>query len=73
MKELTIADLKNVEERIEDEGLSSMDIYRRLLSSYVAKWGSGLGYDLLSKDIDARLRLGMSYDEALRRLYVRQE
>lgn len=72
-KELSIGDLENAQERIVTEGLGNMDIYRRLLSGYVAKWGSGLGYDLLSKDIDARLRLGISYREALERLYIAQD
>jgi hypothetical protein len=56
-----------------DEGIDPEEAYNRLLSQYVNRWGAQTGMQLLESEIMAYTRHGMSYREAVKKVFQRQE
>ena len=46
-------------------------LYNELLTEYVNKWGGRAGIDLLQSEISAYTRQGVSFPEAVKRIYAR--
>jgi hypothetical protein len=46
-------------------------LYNDLLTEYVNKWGGRAGIDLLQSEISAYTRQGVSFPEAVKRVYAR--
>jgi len=65
-KEKRKAQLVTVEE-IEPE-----EIYNELLTQYVNRWGARAGIELLENEIMAYTRRGVSFPEAVKKVYQRQ-
>jgi hypothetical protein len=72
LTEQTINDFRRIEEeRRNKPEPSTSELYHSLLSDYAIKWGSRIGIHMLSNDIDAYMRQGASYPEAIRSVYHR--
>jgi hypothetical protein len=78
-EETTIEDMQ-VEEKKRQSELASMgegidpeEAYNRLLSQYVNRWGAQTGTELLESEIMAYTMHGMSYTEAVKKVFQRQE
>jgi len=52
--------------------LDTQDLYEKLRSEYVMRWGAVSGIDLLNKEIRAYTRHGVSFDEAVRKIMKRR-
>ncbi len=65
-KEKTKAELATVEE------IGSEEIYNKLLTQFVNRWGVRTGIELLESEIMAYTRHGVSFQEAVKNVYQRQ-
>ncbi len=59
------------EERRNEPEPSTSELYHTLLSDYAVKWGSHLGVLMLSNDIDAYMKQGANYPEAVKNVHYR--
>lgn len=66
-KELTIDDVQA------DKDVDTEELYNRLLRQYVEHWGAASGYEILDNDITAYTMRGVSFKEAVEKVYRRQE
>ena len=76
--ELTIKDVREEHEIMKTEfaGMEEVDateLYNELLKKYINHWGLDTGTDLLDKEISAYLRHGTDFEEAVRKIYRRQQ
>jgi len=76
-EELSIDDVRVEDEnrRIEfkaSEGVDAEELYGKLLAQYVEHWGVSSGSELLESEIRAYTRRGMSFREAVEKVYRRQ-
>jgi hypothetical protein len=55
------------------EGFDSEEAYNKLLTYYVYHWGPRMGTELLESEIVAYTRCGVSFPEAVKKIYKRQE
>ncbi len=55
------------------EGVDIEEIFSRLLTQYVDHWGAQTGNRILESEIMAHIRHGISFSEAVRRIYQRQK
>lgn len=78
-EEITIEEMQVEEKKRKSEIVSmgedidSEEAYNRLLSQYVNRWGAQTGMELLESEIMAYTRHGMSYAEAVKKVFQRQE
>lgn len=75
--ELTIAELQAEKEKrkVELATVKEIDleeIYSELLTQYVNRWGTQTGIELLESEIMAYTRHGVSFQEAVKKVYQRQ-
>ncbi|MEM3459318.1 MAG: hypothetical protein QXN36_07260 [Candidatus Bathyarchaeia archaeon] len=76
--ELTINDVRGEHKRMKTEFTSmeeidATELYNELLKKYINHWGLDTGTDLLDKEISAYLRHGADFEEAVRKIYQRQQ
>lgn len=55
------------------EEIDSEEVYNRLLTQYVNHWGLQTGTKLLENEIMAYTRHGLSFSEAVKKVYKRQK
>jgi hypothetical protein len=77
-EELTIDEVRGEEERRKAElaaegGIDTEELYSGLLTQYVERWGAVNGGELLESEITAYTMHGVSFKEAIERIYRRQE
>jgi hypothetical protein len=75
---VTIHDLREQEEERNAELSASdrIDVeeqYNKLLTYYVCHWGAMTGTEFLDNEIGAYTRRGISFEEAVKKVYQRQE
>jgi len=76
-EEFSIDDVRGEDEKRKTELAASGDVdteelYSKLLTQYVEHWGVSSGSELLENEIAAYTRSGMSFNEAVERVYRRQ-
>jgi len=54
------------------EDIDAEEVYNKLLSKYVNRWGVRTGMELLENEIMAYTRHGVSFSEAVKKIYQRQ-
>jgi len=77
-KELTIDEIRIEEKKREAElskvgTIAAEEMYSELLTRYATHWGAATGIELLQNEITAYTRRGMSFSEAVEKVYQRQE
>lgn len=77
-KELTIDEIRVEKEKKEtelaaSEGIDTEEIYNKLLTQYIDRWGARIGIELLKSEITAYTMHGVSFPEAVEKVYQRQE
>lgn len=77
-EELTIDDVRVEKERRKAEltaegGVDTDELYNKLLTQYVEHWGATSGGELLESEITAYTMHGVSFEEAVEKIYRRQE
>lgn len=77
-EETTIDDLQVEKDKREaqlaaTEGVDIEEIYSRLLTQYANHWGAQTGNRVLESEIMAHIRYGISFPEAIRKIYQRQK
>jgi len=77
-KELTVDALRSEKEKREVEladtgGIEAEEIYNRLLTRYINHWGVQEGISILKSEIMAYTMHGVSFPEAVKKVYQRQE
>jgi len=78
-KEMTLANLRVEEEKREAEfastegDIDSEEAYSKLLTRYVNRWGVQTGMELLENEIIAYTRRGVSFSDAVKKVYQRQK
>lgn len=78
VQESTVDELKDEQEKkkaelAENEGVDSDSMYDELVARYENHWGPSLGIQLLDDEINACMRHGQSFPEAVMAVYRRQE
>lgn len=76
-EELSIDEVRGEDETRKAElgalgGVDAEELYGKLLAQYVGHWGVVSGGELLENEIRAYTRRGMSFGEAVERVYKRQ-
>jgi hypothetical protein len=76
-EELSIDDVRVEDEKRKAElaalgGVDAEELYSRLLTQYVEHWGVSSGGELLEREVTAYTMHGMSFKEAVERVYRRQ-
>jgi hypothetical protein len=77
-EELTIDDLRAQEEKRKAEisdmgGVDVEKLYNELLTRYISHWGAAGGTELLDGELAAYMRHGVSFAEAVKKVYQRQQ
>lgn len=77
-KESTIDELRVEKEKRQTElaamgGINTEENYNKLLTRYVNHWGAQKGIEILKGEIMAYTRHGVSFSEAVKKVYQRQE
>jgi hypothetical protein len=77
-EELTLDDLRAQEEKRKAEladigGVDVEELYNELLSRYISHWGPADGTELLDDELAAYTRHGVSFAEAVKKVYQRQQ
>jgi len=78
LEEFTIDELnlqreKRKTELAEMEGADVEELYSELLTRYINHWGLATGTELLDSEIGAYTRHGVSFSEAVKKIYQRQQ
>jgi len=66
-------ELKESEAESPASEVDAEELYNKLLSQYVTHWGAIRGTELLESEIRAYTRHGVSFSEAVRKVYERQK